>query len=78
MNKLDNSKKNLFKITTAKNNQNKPIYKNNKLGVSGIYQTQEGRFRAAIYKDSKEINCGTFATIEEAVQAKKLMVYKHN
>ena len=36
LNKLDNSKKNLFKITTAKNNQNKPIYKNNKFWGSGI------------------------------------------
>ena len=69
LNKLDNSKENLLKITTAKNNENKQIYKNNKLGVKGIYKTQEGRFRAAIYKDSKEINCGTFTTVEEAIQA---------
>ena len=50
---------------------NKPIYKNNKLGVKGISQTLEGKFRAKIYKDKKEINCGTFATIEEAIQSQK-------
>ena len=69
--KLDNSKKNLFKKTTAENNENKPIYKNNKLGVRGISQTFEGKFRARIYKDKKDINCGTFTTIEEAIQAQK-------
>ncbi len=69
LNKLDNSKKNLSKKTTAQNNENKPIYKNNKLGVTGISQTQEGYFRARIYKDTKEINCGTFTTVEEAIQA---------
>ena len=71
LNKLDNSKENLFEKTTAENNENKPIYKNNKLGVKGISQTLEGKFRAKIYKDKKEINCGTFATIEEAIQSQK-------
>ena len=68
---LFNSKENLFEKTTAENNENKPIYKNNKLGVKGISQTLEGKFRAKIYKEKKEINCGTFATIEEAIQSQK-------
>ena len=78
--KLDNSKKNLFKKTTAENNKNKPIYRNNKLGVKGISQTLEGKYRARIYKDKKDINCGTFTTIEEAIQAqeqKKLDLQKN-
>ena len=70
LNKLDNSKENLLRKTTAENNENKPIYKNNKLGVKGISQTLEGRFRARIWK-KKDINCGTFATIEEAIQSQK-------
>ena len=71
---LDNlvfSKMNLVPLTTSENNEKKSLYKNIKLGVKGISQTLEGRFIARIYKDKKQINCGTFATIEEAIQAQK-------
>tara|TARA_R100000152_G_C6650549_1_gene92293 strand:+ start:284 stop:673 length:390 start_codon:yes stop_codon:yes gene_type:complete len=44
---------------------------NKKLRIKGISQTFEGKFRARIYKDKKEINCGTFTTREEAIQAQK-------
>ena len=71
LDKLDFSKKNLVPLTTAENNEKKSLYKNNKLGVKGISQTLEGRFIARIYKDKKQINCGTFATIEEAIEAQK-------
>ena len=71
LDKLDFSKRNLVPLTTAENNEKKSLYKNNKLGVKGISQTLEGRFIARIYKDKKQINCGTFATIEEAIQAQK-------
>ena len=44
---------------------------NKKLRIKGISQTFEGKFRARIYKDKEEINCGTFTTREEAIQAQK-------
>ena len=78
--KLDCSKKNLIRKTTAENNKNKPVYKNNKLGIKGVSKTTEGKYRAIIYKDKKSINCGTFATIKEAIQAqkqKKLVFFPH-
>ena len=71
LDKLDFKKKNLEPLTTAENNAKKSLYKNNKLGVKGISKTLEGRFIARIYKDKKQINCGTFTTIEEAIQAQK-------
>lgn len=72
LDKLDNSKKNLVLLTTAENNKNKSLYKNNKLGIRGIALTKEGKYRATIYPNKKSINCGTWNTLQEAIMSQKL------
>lgn len=69
--KLDNRKENL-RITTQKNNsRNLALSKNNRTGVTGVSKTPNGKYRARIMVDRKEIRLGTFETLKEAAVARK-------
>lgn len=68
---LDNRKENL-RITTQKNNsRNLALSKNNRTGVTGVSKTPNGKYRARIMVDRKEIRLGTFETLKEAAVARK-------
>jgi len=68
-NTLDNRIDNLELLSLEENNKYKTKYKNNKSGYTGIRKTPEGKIRANIYHQGKQINVGTFFTEEEALQA---------
>lgn len=68
---LDNRKSNL-RITTQKNNsRNLSLAKNNMTGVTGVGKTPNGKYRARIMVNRKEIRLGTFEGLREATIARK-------
>lgn len=74
-NNRDNRRCNL-RITDAKGNARNNI-SHNKYGVNGIRKTPAGNYQARITVNYKEINVGTFKTLEEAQQARKEAEAKH-
>lgn len=64
----DNRLSNLRLATRQENSYNKPIYKNNKSGIKGIYY-HRGRWSAQIGFQKKKIWIGDFDSIEEAKSA---------
>lgn len=50
--------------------RNKRVQRNNALGVKGIH-IDRGLYRAIIYANNKRIHLGRFATLEEAIIARK-------
>lgn len=63
----DNRISNLREATHAQNNFNHSRQRNNKSGKKGVqFAKHSGRWRARIYKDSRPIHLGCFATAEEA------------
>ncbi|TGA95627.1 hypothetical protein E4665_17800 [Sporolactobacillus shoreae] len=76
-NRLDNRLKNL-RICSAKNNsRNKGVGKNNSSGVPGVSKTPNGKWRARIMVDRKEIALGRYEDFEKAVQARKQAEIKY-
>tara|TARA_Y100000592_G_scaffold27935_1_gene44467 strand:- start:34 stop:552 length:519 start_codon:yes stop_codon:yes gene_type:complete len=69
-NTLDNRINNLRKVTTAQNNTNKNLYKNNTTGYSGIYE-ENGRYAATIFHKGKRYRNKTHTTLEKALLAQK-------
>lgn len=69
-NKLDNRKSNLRFCTTSENMRNCANTKGSVVNELGISMTAEGRYRARIMLNRKEINLGHYDTLEEAVQAR--------
>lgn len=67
--RLDNRRANLRKCTPAENSRNTCIAKNNTSGFKGVKKTAEGRWKARITRDYKEIHLGHFDTKEEAAAA---------
>lgn len=51
--------------------KSKKVRINNRLGVKGVRQSENGNFAARIIVDYKEINLGTYKTLEEAIEARK-------
>lgn len=70
-NKLDNRKCNLRICTALENSRNASVSKNNKTGHLGISKTKEGKFRARIMVNRKEIRLGRYEKIEDAIKARK-------
>lgn len=67
--KLNNRRANLRQCSQANNSKNTRLGRNNTSGAKGVSQDANGRWRARIWKDRKEIRIGTFGTIEEAQRA---------
>ena len=65
----DNSWLNLREATRAQNSQNATTYKNNRLGLKGVFQQRNGRFTARIKVAGKSLTIGTFNTAEDASAA---------
>lgn len=68
---FDNRKMNLRICNNKENARNCKLSKNNRSGYVGVSQTLKGRWRARIMINRKEKCLGTFATMEEAIKARR-------
>lgn len=67
--KGDNRIANLRLATDCQNSYYRPKKSNNTSGYKGVYQRENGKYRAAITVNRKRQNLGTFETKEEAYAA---------
>ncbi|MCM2312738.1 MAG: HNH endonuclease [Steroidobacteraceae bacterium] len=67
--RLNNRRRNLRPCTPAENSRNTKLGKNNTSGAKGVSKTAEGRWRARIWKDRREIRLGVFDRMEDAAAA---------
>lgn len=68
LNKLDNRRENLRKTTVKENNQNKPLYKNNTSGFTGVsFNKATNKWLATIRKDGKPVALGSFENKKDAI-----------
>ena len=72
-NKADNRWANLFAVPQAKNQQNlnDGLQKNNRSGCRGVHPLQTGRWHARIAVNKRVILLGVYATLEQAIAARK-------
>lgn len=75
-NRLDNRRCNLRVATISQNNANRPVYKNNQLGVKGV-ALSGGKYRARIRVNRKCICLGRHETIEQAAEAYRLAAERY-
>lgn len=71
-NRLDNRKCNLRVVSLHQNSLNKSVAKNNETGFIGVRKRENGKYQARITLNRKTYNLGTFDTIEEAIEARKI------
>jgi len=77
-NKLDNTEDNLKVGTQLDNNQNIVKRVDNTSGHTGVRKREDtGKWRAYISVNKKPISLGSFATVEEAVEARKKAEQKY-
>lgn len=80
--KADNRIINLRVCGLSDNSFNKPVYKNNKCGLKGVYFDESRRgdekWRAQIYVNKKRISLGVFLTKEEAFENYKAASIKYH
>lgn len=77
-NKLDNRRKNLRMVTVNENNINQKKYKNNLSGHTGVcFHSSINKWIAYIGYKKQNINCGTFDSFEEAVEAREKAELKY-
>lgn len=68
--KTDNRIENLREAqNNSESAQNRGVFRNNKCGYTGVFQTRAGRYRAHIYCQRRRYHLGTFATALDAAQA---------
>lgn len=67
--RLNNRRSNLRVCSSAENAKNTRLGQNNTSGAKGVSLDVNGKWRARIWKDRKEIRIGTFDTIEESAAA---------
>ena len=67
--KTDNRICNLREATISQNNMNRGMQSNNTSGIKGIDMASNGRWRARIHANGKEIHIGYFTTCDEAYNA---------
>jgi HNH endonuclease len=68
--KIGNDADNLHEVT--QNSHNRPVQRNNKLGVKGVYIDKwTGLYRAEIKVGGKRWKSPRFATLEEAIAARR-------
>jgi hypothetical protein len=70
-NRLDNRFCNLRIAERIDNNKNVKVHRDNKCGHLGITQHKPGVWRARIMKNGKNMHIGLFASIEQAVEARR-------
>lgn len=70
-NKLDNRRVNLRTCSQSFNGKNLPMKKNNNSGHTGVNKKRNGRYRARIMVNYKEICLGCFDNIDDAICARK-------
>ena len=76
-NPLDNRRCNLRVCTLKQNARNSGLNKNNSSGHTGISQKANGKYRARIMVNRKEICLGTFDSFDEAVEAREQAEIKY-
>jgi hypothetical protein len=67
--KADNRICNLRLATDYQNSYYRPRKSTNTSGLKGVYQRENGKYRATITIEKQKINLGTFETKEEAYAA---------
>lgn len=67
--KGDNRICNLRLATDCENSYHRPRKSDNSTGYKGVYQRENGKYRATITLNKKRENLGTFETKEEAYAA---------
>lgn len=68
--KLDNRKNNLRFVTQLESSRNMPRGRCNKSGAVGVVVTKQGKYRAYITYDHKQVNLGTYDRLEDAIAAR--------
>jgi len=68
-NGLNNQHSNLRVATRSQNNRNRGVQKNNTSGIRGV-DWNNGKWRAYIYVNGKQVYLGLFAELEDAKQAR--------
>lgn len=69
---LDNRKDNLRLVTKSQNMMNSGVRKNSNTGFTGVaWHKQNGRWRAYITIDKRQISLGTYINIQDAIDARK-------
>lgn len=71
LNRQDNSWDNIRAATNSQNQGNKPVQKNNYLGIKRVRKRPSGRYQARITVLGKTVTLGTFNTPAEAHNAYK-------
>jgi hypothetical protein len=66
---INNAWDNLRAATSGQNARNRPMHKNNKLGVKGVIRHANGRYRVRIKSDGKNINLGWYDDLDVAAAA---------
>lgn len=68
--KLDDRINNLRLVTPTENSKNMPLKADNKSGVTGVCKAKNGRYRAYITVNQRQINLGYYGTLSEAASAR--------
>jgi hypothetical protein len=69
--RLDNRASNLRAADARVNSSNLPLSPRNTSGAVGVQQRPSGRWVARIHTQGRQINLGTFDTMEAAISARK-------
>lgn len=70
--KCNNSMSNLREVDPSENTKNKPKYKNNNTGVTGVgFHKRVGKWQARISTHGNLIHLGYFSDFDDAVKARK-------
>ena len=69
--KTDNRKSNLRIVNRSQNNMNHSLQCNNTSGYTGVSQSKNGKWRAYIKINKKQIHLGRYDTKEEAIKARQ-------
>lgn len=67
----DNTKKNLRLCSSMENSMNTSLSKNNTSGINGVSQMKDGKYRAYINKNYKQVHLGCYDTLEEATEVRR-------
>lgn len=75
--RTDNRIANLREATDGENKQNCSLHRNNSSGIKGVGRNQ-GKWRARISVDDRQIYLGRYTTIEDAIAARKAAEVKYH